>query len=189
MRLEKFFGTHGQANGHAERKCANPRCGRKFQGRGRQKYCSRNCSRSVWEKAQRARKVEKKQGETARLRPPGPEFRAALPRARVCSAGLDAVLVLAKRKKRGKSDCKADEKRRLLYQGLDARRRAFTPEIPKLPKPARPIAAELGVAVARDAVFVAAGLRGAPPEVVDQRLVQVPDDDFRQAVKQLMAGG
>jgi hypothetical protein len=124
-----------------------------------------------------------------RLRPPGPEFRAALPRARVCSAGLDAVLVLAKRKKRGKSDCKADEKRRLLYQGLDARRRAFTPEIPKLPKPARPIAAELGVAVARDAVFVAAGLRGAPLEVVDQRLAAVPDDDFREAVRQLMATG
>jgi hypothetical protein len=54
---------------------------------------------------------------------------------------------------------------------------------------AHAIAVDFGVGVARDALFVAAGLRGAPPEVVDQRLAQVPDPDFREAVKQLMASG
>jgi hypothetical protein len=102
---------------------------------------------------------------------------------RSCLVGLDAVLVLAKRK------LNENERRKLLYAGLEERRRAFTPKAPKLPEPVRELAVEYGVAVARDCWFVACGLRGAPPEVIDQRLAQVPDPDFRQAVKQLMASG
>jgi hypothetical protein len=56
-----------------------------------------------------------------------------------------------------------------------------------LPKPARELAVDYGVAIARDCWFVACGLRGLPPEVVDQRLAQVPDPDFREAVLALMA--
>jgi hypothetical protein len=115
---------------------------------------------------------------------PPPPFRAE----RVCSAGLDAVLVLAKRKRRGDSR-KSEEKRRALYAGLETRRRAFTPEIPKLPPPARALAVDFGVAIARDCMFVARGLKGLPPEVIEQRLAQVPDQDFREAVLALMASG
>jgi hypothetical protein len=111
-----------------------------------------------------------------RIIPPPP-----FPAERYCSVGLEVVLVLAK--------LTENERRKLLCAGFEERRRAFTPKTPPLPKPARELAIDYGVGVARDAMFVAAGLRGAPPEVIDQRLAQVPDPDFREAVLALMASG
>jgi hypothetical protein len=110
--------------------------------------------------------------------PPGP-VRAE----RSCSVGLDAVLVLAKRK------LNENERRKLLCAGFEERRRAFTPKTPKLPEPLRELAIEYGAAVTRDAAFVACGLRGLPPEVVDQRLAQVPDQDYREMVRRLIEEG
>jgi hypothetical protein len=56
---------HGNLHGTGERTCANSRCARKFQARGRQKFCSRNCSRAVWERQRAPRKVEKKADHSA----------------------------------------------------------------------------------------------------------------------------
>jgi hypothetical protein len=56
----------GNLHGTSEKTCANSRCARKFRPHsGRQKFCSRNCARQVWERQRAPRKVEEKAAETA----------------------------------------------------------------------------------------------------------------------------
>jgi hypothetical protein len=56
----------GNLHGTGEKQCANSLCTRKFLPRnGRQKFCSRNCARSVWERQRAPRKVGEKAADAA----------------------------------------------------------------------------------------------------------------------------